>query len=140
MRSGESNLFKDLHCTEMIYHMISVFRSHVLEMFETLLQEESIENRCHEEDLQVTLTFVRSEYVLGGFVPSLEHYNGEICFIMELDVWPQKVQRVFVTSEFSPSRNLGKRPVLRDAGRDENTNTKNKIVDKKVREFYRCFK
>lgn len=75
--------------------LISLFRSHLLEMFGTLLRQELIGNGFHKEESQVTLTFVRNGYVLEGFVLSLEHYNEGGCLIMEPKVWPCKVQRVY---------------------------------------------
>lgn len=58
---------------------------------------------------------------MEGYVPSLEHYEQERFCIMEMDVWPQKLQRVFEKSESGPIRNLRNRFVLREGGGDEDT-------------------
>lgn len=102
----------------VVKKLFSLFGKHPLEMFAGLLRNVLEEVGVDKGDTKVKLKFVRSGYVLEGFVISVENYDPEGWFIRELGVWLRKVQRVFVMSEFGPSRNLKNSFVLRD-GRNE---------------------
>lgn len=63
--------------------LISLFGNDMLGSFTRLLQETLAEGRIDVEGTEVSLTFVGSGYVLGGFVSSSDHYGKEVCFTWE---------------------------------------------------------
>lgn len=69
--------------------LFSLLDKQVCKTFETLLQEVLTENGSHYREPRTTLTFASSGYAVGGFMPSLDHYDQEKCYIMKPNGWPR---------------------------------------------------
>lgn len=46
------------------------------------------------EDIDITVTFVRTGYVLERFFPSFEESDEEGCFVNQRIAWPLETKRV----------------------------------------------
>lgn len=86
-----------------------------------LLRKILTKNVCHGRSPRTTLTFGRSEHVVGSQAPSLACYDQEKCCVKEPNRWPQKLQWVFGTSKLGPSRKWRNNFVLFDSGSNERT-------------------
>lgn len=64
---------------------LTLFCKHVLQTFETPVQEVPIEIGFYGKGTHTIITFVRGGYVVGGCVPSLGHLDKRRCNIMEPD-------------------------------------------------------
>lgn len=103
-----------------VKNLLRLFGKPALGTFAVLLQKGFEEYGVDEEDTDAKLTFLRSGYVLGRFLLSIENYDHDGWDVKEREVWPHKVWRVFEASGLEPSGNLKKCFVLLDVANERN--------------------
>lgn len=74
------------------------------------------------KDIEFKPPFVRTECVLGGFLPLLYDYNYDRCFIRKPKWLLREIDRKYETSKFGPSPNTRNNFDLLESGSGENSN------------------
>lgn len=75
--------------------LFSWFGKGQLKAFATFVLEVCKQEGFHGEDIEAESTFEITRYVLGRFLPLLEEYSDNGCFIREQKLWPRKIERVY---------------------------------------------
>lgn len=85
--------------------LFTIFGKHTLQTFETLMREVLTESGFNDRKSRTTLHFVRSEHVVGGYVPSLYNYDKKWCCILDPNVLPFFLM-IFEACDFDPNKTL----------------------------------